>query len=248
MRSAIVTGATSGIGRAGAIALARAGHWVLATGRDPERGAEVAERLAEVGTGEFLAADLLASETPERLVRTAVDQTGRLDVLVNNAGIYLRATVDEMSPERLDLLLATNLRSAILLTRAALPVMREAGHGVVINVASEAAIAAVPGQVAYNVSKAAMVMLSKSVAVDHASDGIRAVSLCPGTTRTPLVEDAIQAADDPFALEKLLTSIRPAGRLGTAEEIGEAIVYLASDAAGFMTGSELVIDGGYTAG
>jgi NAD(P)-dependent dehydrogenase (short-subunit alcohol dehydrogenase family) len=248
MSTAIVTGATSGIGRAGAIALARASHWVLATGRDPERGAEVADRLAEAGAGEFLAVDLLAPDAPERLVQTAVERTGRLDVLVNNAGIYQRGTVDEISPEELDLLLATNLRAAILLTRAAVPVMRAAGHGVVINVASEAAIAAVPGQVAYNVSKAAMVMLSKSVAVDHAADGIRAVSLCPGTTRTPLVENAIRAADDPSALEELLTSIRPAGRLGTAEELGEAIVYLASAAAGYMTGSELVIDGGYTAG
>jgi NAD(P)-dependent dehydrogenase (short-subunit alcohol dehydrogenase family) len=248
MRSAIVTGATSGIGRAAAVALARAGHWILATGRDPARGAEVAEEVNRVGDGEFLGADLLAPDTPDRLVQTAVDRTGRLDVVVNNAGIHALETVEECAPEQLDRILATNLRAAILLARAAIPAMRADGGGVVVNVSSEAGIVAVPGQAAYNISKAALLMLTKSLAVDHASDGIRAVSVCPGTTRTPLVERAIRAAADPAAHEKWLASNRPARRLGTAEEIGEAIVYLASDAAGFVTGSELVIDGGYTAG
>jgi NAD(P)-dependent dehydrogenase (short-subunit alcohol dehydrogenase family) len=119
--------------------------------------------------------------------------------------------------------------------------------GVVINVASEAGLVAVPGQVAYNVTKAALIMLTRSIAVDYAKDGIRAVSVCPGTTRTPLVDAAIAAAADPAAHERTLAERRPLGRLGTVEEIATAIVYAASPEAGFMTGSELVIDGGYTA-
>jgi NAD(P)-dependent dehydrogenase (short-subunit alcohol dehydrogenase family) len=119
--------------------------------------------------------------------------------------------------------------------------------GVVINVASEAGLVAVPGQVAYNVTKAGLIMLTRSIAVDHAADGIRAVSVCPGTTRTPLVDAAIAAAADPAAHERTLEQTRPLGRLGTVEEIAAAIVYAASPEAGFMTGSELVIDGGYTA-
>jgi NAD(P)-dependent dehydrogenase (short-subunit alcohol dehydrogenase family) len=125
--------------------------------------------------------------------------------------------------------------------------MGAAGGGVVVNVSSEAGIAAVPEQVAYNVSKAALLMLTQSIAVDYADDGIRAVSICPGTTRTALVEEAIASAADPQAHESWLASARPAKRLGRPEEIAAAIVFAASDDAGYMTGSHLVIDGGYTA-
>jgi NAD(P)-dependent dehydrogenase (short-subunit alcohol dehydrogenase family) len=168
-------------------------------------------------------------------------------VLVNNAGVHFLATIEETAPADLDRLLAVNLRAAVLLARAAVPAMRAAGGGVVINVSSEAGLVAVPGQAAYNISKAALSMLTKSIAVDHARDGIRAVSVSPGTTRTPLVEEAIAAAPDPAAHEHRLGSSRPAGRLGRPEEIAAAIVFAASGDAGFMTGSDLVIDGGFTA-
>jgi NAD(P)-dependent dehydrogenase (short-subunit alcohol dehydrogenase family) len=125
--------------------------------------------------------------------------------------------------------------------------MRTAGGGVVVNVSSEAGIVAVPNQIAYNVSKAALLMLTRSVAVDHADDGIRAVSICPGTTRTALVDEAIASASDPEAHERSLASARPAKRLGKPEEIAAAIVFAASDEVAYMTGSALVIDGGYTA-
>ena len=143
--------------------------------------------------------------------------------------------------------MATNLRAAFMLARAAIPRLRDAGGGVVVNVASEAGLVAVPNQVAYNVSKAALVMLTKSIAADHAVDGIRAVSVCPGTTRTPLVEEAIHAAADPAAHEEWLASSRPARRVGPPEAIAAAIVVAAGDAAAYMTGCELVVDGGYTA-
>ena len=239
MRVALVTGATRGIGRAAALALADAGWWVAAHGRDAGRGREVAQALGERGT--FVAADLAEPGAPERLV----DGLDRLDLLVNNAAVYARAPVAELTPEDLDRLLAVNLRAAILLAGAAVRAMKDGG--VVINVASEAGLVAVPGQVAYNVTKAGLIMLTRSIAVDHAADGIRAVSVCPGTTRTPLVEAAIAAAPDPAAHERTLEQRRPLGRLGTVEEIAAAIVYAASPEAGFMTGSELVIDGGYTA-
>jgi NAD(P)-dependent dehydrogenase (short-subunit alcohol dehydrogenase family) len=239
MRRALVTGATSGIGRAAALALADAGWWVAAHGRDEARGADVAAALGERGT--FVAADLAEPGAPQRLV----DGLDRLDLLVNNAAVYARAPVSELTAEDLDRLLTVNLRAAVLLAGAAVRAMRDGG--VVINVASEAGLVAVPGQVAYNVTKAGLIMLTRSIAVDHAKDGIRAVSVCPGTTRTPLVDAAIAAAADPAAHERTLGESRPLGRLGTVEEIAAAIVYAASPEAGFMTGSELVIDGGYTA-
>ncbi|HZB34944.1 MAG TPA: SDR family oxidoreductase [Gaiellaceae bacterium] len=244
MRSAIVTGATSGIGRAATMALAGAGWWVLASGRDGVRGEEVGRQLGDAG--DFVAGDLTEAGMPERLV----ERTGPrapLGLLVNCAGAHFLATLPNTRPEQWDDLMALNLRAAALMARAAIPPMQAAGGGVVINVSSEAGIAAVPGQVAYNVSKAALLMLTQSIAVDHANDGIRAVSICPGTTRTALVEDAIASAPDPRAHEQWLASARPAKRLGKPEEIAAAIVFAASDEVSYMTGSHLVIDGGYTA-
>ena len=247
MKTAIVTGATSGIGRAATLALGDAGWWVMAGGRKPERGAEVAAELGKRAGGEFVAADLTSDGVAERLVGRAVEATGRLDLVVYSAGVHFLADVEETDVGDYDQLMATNLRGAVLLARAAVPAMRASGGGVIVNVSSEAGIVAVPGQVAYNVSKAGLLMLTRSIAVDYAKDGIRAVSVCPGTTRTPLVEQAIRSAPDPEAHERWLASSRPAGRLGTPEEIAAAIVFVASDQASFMTGSEIVVDGGYTA-
>jgi NAD(P)-dependent dehydrogenase (short-subunit alcohol dehydrogenase family) len=245
-RSAVVTGAKSGIGRASAVALADAGWWVVANGRDEKRGAEVDAELAERQGGEFVAGNLTEPAMPDALV----EQAGRaapLGLLVNCAGTHFLASLPETDPDRWDELMALNVRAAVMTARAAIPAMRAAGGGVIVNVSSEAGLVAVPGQIAYNVSKAALLMLTQSIAVDHAEDGIRAVSICPGTTRTALVEAAIESAPDPAAHERWLASARPAKRLGNPEEIAAAIVFVASDEVSYMTGSHLVIDGGYTA-
>jgi NAD(P)-dependent dehydrogenase (short-subunit alcohol dehydrogenase family) len=241
----LITGATSGIGRAAALAMADRGWWVAGSGRDPDRGADLERELD--GRGAFVAADLLEDGAPDRLVAEVVRRRGRVDALVNNAGIHDRASVSELPTEQLDAILATDLRAPILLARAAVRAMVAQREGVVINVSSEAAIAAIPGQVAYNVAKAGLNMLTRSIAVDHAQEGVRAVSVCPGTTRTPLVDAGIAAASDPEAHERRLAESRPMRRLGRVEEIASAICFAASREAAFMTGTELVIDGGYTA-
>ena len=247
MKSAIVTGGTSGIGRAAAIALSEAGFWVLVSGRNEARGKQVLVELANGPGGDFLGADLTEAGVPEHLVAMTLDATGGLDVLVNNAGIHFLATLEETDPKRFDELMATNLRAAVMLGRAAVPAMRASGGGVIVNVASEAGLVAVPAQVAYNMSKAALVMLTKSIAADYSKDKIRAVTICPGTTRTPLVDEAIASAPDPEQHERWLASSRPANRLGTPNEIAAAIVFVAMGGADYMTGSDIVIDGGYTA-
>ena len=247
MRSAIVTGATSGIGRAAALALGDAGWWILANGLDDAAAAELPAELERRAGGRFVAGDLTQGGVPQRLVREAVEGTGRLDLVVYSAGIHFLATVEETEPDAYESLMATNLTGALELARAAVPAMRASGGGVIVNVASEAGLVAVPGQVAYNVSKAGLIMLTKSIAVDHAKDGIRAIAICPGTTRTPLVERAIASAPDPAAHEAWLASSRPAKRLGRPEEIAAAIVFAAGDSVQFMTGSEIVVDGGFTA-
>jgi NAD(P)-dependent dehydrogenase (short-subunit alcohol dehydrogenase family) len=245
MAVALVTGATSGIGRAAAVGLADAGWHVVGSGRDEGRGGELAVELGE--RGEFLRADLSEPGAPRALVEAVLERAGSLDLLVNNAALYNQGTVAELTEDSYDELMALNVRAAVLLAGEAVRAMREGGGGTIVNVSSEAGLVAVPGQVAYNVSKAALVMLTKAIAVDHAAEGIRAVTLCPGTTRTPLVEAAIARAPDPAEHERLLQTRRPLGRLGRPDEIAAAIVFVSGDQAAFMTGTEVVVDGGYTA-
>ena len=217
----------------------------MVAGRDEPRGRAVVEALG--GEADLFAVDLKEPGAPERLVDLTLERWGRLDLLVNNAGIYSRGAVADISGNDYDRLMGLNLRAAVLLAGAAVRAMRAGEGGVIVNVSSEAGIVAVPGQVLYNVSKAGLIMLTKSIAVDHAKDGIRAVTVCPGTTRTPLVEEAIASAPDPAEHERVLASSRPANRLGKPEEIAAAIVYAASEEAAFLSGTEIVIDGGYTA-
>lgn len=246
IRTALVTGATSGLGRATGLALGDAGWWILAVGLDEERGRQLEVELASRSGGRFVRADIADERAAERLVQTCLDERGRLDLLVNNAGVHFLAALHELDLAEFDRLMAVNVRAAVALARAAVRVMLEQGRGTIVNVASEAGIVAVPGQPAYNMSKAALIMLTRSIAADYAARGIRAVSVCPGTTRTPLVERAIASAPDPTAHERLLAERRPARRLGHPEEIAAAIVFVASGAVDYLNGTELVIDGGYT--
>jgi NAD(P)-dependent dehydrogenase (short-subunit alcohol dehydrogenase family) len=245
VKAALVTGSTSGIGRAAALALSAAGWWVMVTGRDEARAEATVAELQ--GPGAWIAADLASDDAPGRLVDATVEQGGGLDLLVNNAGIHSLATLAELEDDELDAMLDVNLRAAIRLAAVAVRRMRGAGGGVIVNVSSEAGIVAVPGQAAYNITKSGLLMLTRAIAVDHAADGIRAVSICPGTTRTPLVDTAIQSASDSEAHERRLGESRPLKRLGTPEEIAAAIVFAASTHASFITGTEIVVDGGYTA-
>lgn len=242
---AVVAGSTSGIGRAAALRLADEGWWVCAAGQDHQRADALQRELG--GRGTVWTGDLTGADAPAALIDHARTQRGRVDAVVNSAGCHKLAPLDELKPEDLDALLALNVRAAVLLSQAAVRAMREQGSGVIVNISSEAGLVAVPGQVAYNISKAAVVMLTKSIAADYAAEGIRAVGVAPGTTRTPLVEAAIASAPDPVSHERTLAESRPARRLGDPEEVAAAIAFACSDAASFMHGAELVIDGGYTA-
>jgi NAD(P)-dependent dehydrogenase (short-subunit alcohol dehydrogenase family) len=181
------------------------------------------------------------------MVDRTVSHYGRLDILVNNAGIYIQGDVQKTSLEDWERILTTNLTGAFLCMKYAVPLMVQNGGGVVVNVASEAGLVGIKGQVAYNVSKAGMIALTRSSAVDLAEKGIRVNSVCPGTTDTPLVQEAVNRAPDPAAARRQLEEVRPLNRLGTPAEIASAILYLASDEAGYATGAVLSIDGGYTA-
>jgi NAD(P)-dependent dehydrogenase (short-subunit alcohol dehydrogenase family) len=180
----------------------------------------------------------------QRAVQTAESRYGRLDILVNNAGITIRGTIEETSEADWDRIMAINLKSVFLGTKYAIPAIRRAGGGSIINISSGAGIAPAPGtSAAYAATKGGVRIFSKATAVQHAKDNIRCNSVHPGPVDTPMVRGP---QTDPARLAELTGRV-PLGRLGTSEEIASGVLYLASDESSYVTGSELVIDGGRTA-
>lgn len=242
----VVTGASSGIGRASAIAFAREGSAVAIADRDMAAAEKVAKEIrGRGGEAEAFETDVSQEEAVRALVAAVVAAWGHLDVLVNNAGIYYQADAVDTPEREWNSVMAVNLTGAFLCIKHAVPVMAKGGS--IVNVASEAGLVGIRNQVAYNVSKAGLISLTKSCAVDFAARGIRVNCVCPGTTNTPLVKAALARAADPAAAQRALEVVRPANRLGESEEIAAAILFMAGDSALYATGSVLCVDGGYTA-
>jgi NAD(P)-dependent dehydrogenase (short-subunit alcohol dehydrogenase family) len=242
---ALITGGTSGIGEATALLFAREGAKVAITGRSAGRGKTVAERIvSEGGKAIFIRTDVRwAAEC-----RAAVDETLRafagLDILFNNAGVFYPHTILDCTEEEWDLQMDINLKGTFLMSKAALPGMIERGRGVIINNSSGWGIAGGDAAVAYCASKGGVVLLTKAMAIDHGRQGIRVNCICPGDVDTPMLpEDAKMRG---LKWEDYLAGCanRPMGRIGTADEIAKAALFLASDDSSFMTGAALVVDGG----
>lgn len=245
-RTVLVTGSTRGIGLGVAKAFAAAGARVVLHGRDTEAGAAaVAAFTAAGGTATFTAQDLADPEAPARLVSFAHDWSGRLDVLINNAGANTFTGVLGTTLDQWDHALNLDLRAAWLATAAAARVM-EPGSAIV-NVASNHAVSTIPGAFPYNVAKAGMLALTQSSALELASLDIRVNALCPGYIDTPINDTYFGTFPDPAAERARVEAIHPSGRLGTVDEVAVAALFLASPACQFMTGSTLTLDGGRSA-
>ncbi len=247
-RSVIVTGSTAGIGRAVALAFAAEGARLTLTGRNRERGAEVVAACLAAGAeaARFLAADVTAPDTAEMVIGAAVDAHSRLDVLVNNAGILFRGDALACTDAQWDATIATNVTAVFRFSRAAVRVMAPQGSGAIVNIASDWALVAAHGALAYGVSKGAVAQLTRSMAADHARQGIRVNAVCPGDTDTAMLDTGMATADRAAGLARLGAAI-PLGRVAQPEEVARAVVFLASDAASFITGALLPVDGGNSA-
>lgn len=245
----LVTGAGSGIGAAIAETFAKAGAHVFVADRDATGGQATVDRIkATKGSAEFVTLDVTSELDCERVHQLVHKAFGRLDVLVNNAGIGHVGTILQTTAADLDRMYAVNVRGVFNVTKAFLPGMIEHKAGNVINLASIGGIVAVRDRLAYCATKFAVVGLTKSIALDHAKQGIRCNCICPGRVETPFVTARLKEYPDPEAAYKEMASTQAIGRMARPEEIAAAALYLASDESSFMTGSEFVIDGGWSAG
>ena len=240
-KTALITGATAGIGAATARLFAERGAKLILTGRNAAAGEKLAAELGAV----FVAADITASGTPARLMAAVAEQNLKLDVLVNNAGILFHGDSQACTDEQWDTLMAVNVSAVFRMSRAAVAVMAAQQGGAIVNVASDWGLVAATHAVAYGTSKGAIVQLTRSMAADHARQGIRVNAVCPGDTDTSMLDG--RAGEDRDERLRLLGEAIPLGRVGTPRDVAAAIAFLASEDAAFITGAMLPVDGGNSA-
>jgi NAD(P)-dependent dehydrogenase (short-subunit alcohol dehydrogenase family) len=238
-KRAIVTGASRGIGQAIVARFAAEGAAVLAAART---------RPATLPAGvRWRDCDVAVRGDLEALIAAGVRELGGIDVLVNNAGILVARTLVETSDEEWDRQFAVNVRSVFQACRAAIPVMIAGGGGSIVNLGSISGQVADYGMAAYNATKAAVHMLTRSIAIDHGPQGIRCNAVCPGWIRTDMLQQSFELSADPAAAERAAAALHPVGRLGEPADIAAMAAFLASDEAGFVTGQLYTVDGGLLA-
>jgi len=248
-RITLVTGAASGIGRAIAETFAKAGAVVYVADRDAKGGQETVKHISSVGgNASFLPLDVTKEQDCESARATVHGAHGRLDVLVNNAGVGHVGTILQTTGADLDRMYAVNVRGIFNVTRAFIADMLKRKSGDIINLASIGGVVGVRDRLAYCTTKFAVVGFTKSMALDHALDSIRVNCICPGRVETPFVSARLKEYPDPEKAYKEMASTQAIGRMAKPEEIAAAALYLASDDSAFITGTDFIIDGGWSAG
>ncbi|HYL16191.1 MAG TPA: glucose 1-dehydrogenase [Terriglobales bacterium] len=245
---ALVTGGTSGIGEATAVLFAKEGAKVAVSGRNEQRGREVAARIVNHGGhATFVRTDVRVADDCRRAVDETVRAFGRLDILFNNAGVFYAHNAVDCSEEEWDQQIDVNLKGTFLMSKFALPHMITQGGGVIINNSSGWGLVGGDNAVAYCASKGGVVLLTKAMAIDHGRQGIRINCVCPGDIDTPMLPEDARFRGLKWGEYLAGCADRPMGRIGTADEIAKAVLFLASDDSSFMTGAALAVDGGGTA-
>jgi NAD(P)-dependent dehydrogenase (short-subunit alcohol dehydrogenase family) len=247
-RVALVTGGSRGIGEAIVRRFAAAGASVVLCSRSKAEGFALAEELTGLGrTVEFAPCDVANEADVQALIEMIVERYGRLDVLVNNAGITASGTVEETTLDTWRAVLDANMTTMFLVTKYAIPALRRSRTGSIINLGSSYGVVGAAGSAAYAVTKAAAINLAKTLALELAVDGIRANALCPGATATPMNAEWLTAQPDAEQARRDLVAKHPIGRMSSPDEQAGAALFLASDDSSFVTGHALMADGGYTA-
>ncbi len=245
-RVALVTGATSGIGRACALRLAADGFAVVVGGRSAERAAEVVDEItAGGGTATTALGDVAESGYGDAAVAATVAAHGRLDVLVNAAGVITRSDAEGTTDDEWHRIMSTNVDGLFRTSRAALPAIRAAGGGTIVNVSSTNGLVGAAGLAAYCASKGAVTNLTRAMALDHAAEGIRVNAVCPGAVDTRMLYSEGSGTVDEVR-DRNLPDI-PEGRIPDGSEVAELVAFLADDRSRHITGANISIDGGYTA-
>jgi NAD(P)-dependent dehydrogenase (short-subunit alcohol dehydrogenase family) len=248
-KTALVTGAGSGIGEAIAHTFANAGATVYVTDRDEAGGQRVADAIrAQKGKAECFTLDVTEEADCARAAAQIAAAHGALDILVNNAGIGHVGTVQTTAGADLDRLYTVNVRGVFNVTKAFIDQMLARQAGVIINMASIAGVLGLRDRLAYVTTKSAVVGLTKALAMDYATQGLRINCVCPGRVQTPWVSQRISEYPDPEAALREMSSSQAIGRMGRPDEIAASVLYLASDEAAFITGTPLLIDGGWSMG
>src|SRR6516165_561186 len=244
----VITGGGSGIGQATALCFAAEGAKVVVADINPNAASETSRLIEKNGAAALaVTVDVTQAASVQKMLHKAVEVFGRIDVLVNNAGFGLAATVEETDEADWDRLMAVNLKGVFLGCKYVVPIMRRQGGGVIVNTASVLALVGVQDRAAYCASKGGVAALTRAVALDHVRDGIRVNCVAPGSVETPYWTDIFAKSNDVAALRKNLEQRHPMERLARPEEIAKAILFLASDESSFCTGSTLVVDGGWAA-
>lgn len=245
---ALVTGGGTGIGRAIALAFAREGAKVAVAGRRKEKLQETLAELEKQGSkGLAVVCDVSKAKDAERAVRETSKAFGKLNVLVNNAGVLHVSTIEAMSEDEWDRLMTINLKGPFLMCRAALPEFRKAGGGAIVNVGSILGLIGMKDRAAYCASKGGVNLLTKAIALDHAHEKVRSNCICPSIVETPLVQGLFAASDEGKALRKARIDSIPLGRMGRPEDVAEMAVFLASEESSWLTGAAVPLDGGLSA-
>ncbi len=245
----LVTGAGSGIGAAIAEVFAKAGAFVFVTDRDQASGQETVKRIiSQGGKAEFSVLDVSREEACAAVAQHVLTTRQRLDILVNNAGIGHVGTMMQTAGADMDRLYAVNVRGVFNMSKAFLADMLRRRSGNIINLASIGGVVAVRDRLAYCTTKFAVVGLTKSIALDHAREGIRCNCICPGRVETPFVSARLQEYPDPKKAYEEMAATQALGRMARPEEIAASALYLASDESSFITGTAFLIDGGWSAG
>lgn len=235
--SIVITGASSGIGNAIAERLANDGALLTLGSRS----------AVEMAGASWVETDVRSAPNCDALIASAIEAHGRIDVLINNAGVQIEKTVDETTDDEFDLVMDVNVRGVFNCCRAAIPHMRSEGSGTIINIGSVAGNVADHGLAVYNASKGAVHSLTRAIATDHGRDGIRCNAVSPGWIMTEMASAAFAMAEDPDSARSDAIRAHPVGRMGTPQDVANLVAWLATDEAGFVSGSLFTIDGGLTA-